>query len=104
MKHTERKRHLFLILSILAAVSLTGCGKKEKDPNASEVMKLQLTPEATPTPVPEDADPKAVSSKGSVKMVNEYLDQKLKEEVRAAEEEAAKDGEDAEEQDESNED
>lgn len=80
----KRYSKILCLLLVLTMPWMSGCGKKDTDPGANEVMKLQLTPEPTPTPEPQAADPKAVTSKGSVTMINEYLDQKIKEEARAA--------------------
>lgn len=104
MKKSRFSLCLFLAVTMLVLTGTTGCGKKEVDPNGSEIMKLQFTPEPTPTPVPEDASPEAVTSKGSVTMVNEYLDKKIKEEKKASAEAAAQAQETSDIQEESKED
>lgn len=70
---TERyKRNKWILSAVcLACLCLSGCGK-EKDPSTTEVMKLSVTPEATPTPTPKVIDPSAVTTSGELTMVNEY--------------------------------
>lgn len=50
-----------------------GCGSKTTDPEATEVIKITITPEptATPTPVPENSD--AVVTNDGITMSNSYL-------------------------------
>lgn len=85
MKQMPKVLCLFLTAVLIAMIGMSGCGKKETDPNATEVMKISLTPEPTPTPEPSDVSDKAVTRNGSVTMVNEYLNQKIAEEKAAAE-------------------
>ncbi|MBQ7370377.1 MAG: hypothetical protein IJW67_00600 [Blautia sp.] len=56
---------------ILLCMVLTGCGK-EKDPQTTEVIKLSITPEATPTPTPKVIQSSAVTTNGELTMVNEF--------------------------------
>lgn len=70
-KSTVRWTAILLLFVLSAAAS--GCDKKEKDPTETSVLKISLTPEATPTEAPEFTDPKAVITNGSITMVNEYL-------------------------------
>lgn len=53
-----------------------GCGKKKAaDPETEEVIKISITPEATPTTAPEQVNSDAVVSSNGVTMVNSYLDE-----------------------------
>lgn len=62
----------FVFLCLLCCIGLlSGCGK-EKDPQTTEVMKLSVTPEATPTPTPRVVNSDAVTSSGELTMVNEF--------------------------------
>lgn len=58
---------------ILLCVFAAGCGKKERDPASEQVLKISITPEATPTPAPDEIDPSAVVSSGNITMINSYL-------------------------------
>ena len=62
------------VLLLAAGLCLAGCGgKKETDPEAEQVLKLTITPMATPTPEPSQINPDAVASSGGLTMVNSYL-------------------------------
>lgn len=50
-----------------------GCGKKKSDPASRQVLKISITPEATPTPEPEKINKDAVVTNDGITMVNEYL-------------------------------
>lgn len=60
---------------LLACALLTGCGDKETDPAAEQVLEITITPAATPTPAPEELNPAAVTEKDGITMVNGYLEQ-----------------------------
>lgn len=68
-----RKKIQFCLLTagILLCMVLTGCGK-EKDPQTTEVIRLSITPEATPTPTPKVIQSSAVTTNGELTMVNEF--------------------------------
>lgn len=85
MKKYNRALALLLTAVLFSTAGLTGCGKKETDPNATEVMKLNIALSPSPAPEPEAPLPEAVTTKGTVTMVNEYLDEKLKKEAKLAE-------------------
>ena len=57
----------------LAGVLLTGCGSKKKNAEDESVIKISTVPEPTVTVAPQEIDPSAVTTNGSLKMVNEYL-------------------------------
>ena len=60
---------------VLICLAAAGCGgsKKEADKESTEVMQLTITPQATPTPRPEELHPEAVVSNGGSTMINGYL-------------------------------
>ena len=58
---------------LLFCAALAGCGGGEKDPASEQVLRISITPEATPTPAPEELDPSAVVTNGDITMVNSYL-------------------------------
>lgn len=67
------------VVLLLICSFLTGCGcgtKKERDKTAEEVVRISITPEVTPTPVPEQVNPDAVVTNGGITMVNQYLVEK----------------------------
>lgn len=67
------KRASLLLLTIMLLSFLSGCEKKELDPNETEVMKLYLTPVPTPTEAPKVNNPAAVITQGAITYVNEYI-------------------------------
>lgn len=75
MKKSSRKLLcLLLLLSVCSLLYGCGCGKKkETDPEAQQVLKISIAPEADPTPDPVEVNPEAVVTNGNVTMVNEYL-------------------------------
>jgi hypothetical protein len=72
----------------MAASTLCGCGQKEKDPSMTEVIKISITPKATPTEEPEKINPDAVVTNGSITMVNEYTKNNISESADTSEEQA----------------
>ncbi len=81
------------VLLLAAGLCLAGCGgKKETDPEAEQVLKLTITPMATPTPEPSQINPDAVTTSGGLTMVNSYLEDK--EPAGETEEDSADSGED----------
>lgn len=57
---------------LASGILLAGCGKNT-DPASEQVLKISITPEATPTAAPEEVDPSAVVTNGNITMVNSYL-------------------------------
>ena len=57
---------------LASGILLAGCGKKT-DPASEQVLKISITPEATPTAAPEEVDLAAVVTNGNITMVNSYL-------------------------------
>ena len=77
----KEKKVLLAFLAVLSVcLFLSGCGK-EKDPKTTEVMKLSVTPEETPTPTPKVINDSAVTTSGELTMVNEY---RVSEDTKAA--------------------
>ena len=73
-----RSRLLLTGTVLLMCTLLAGCGcgrKKAADPETEEVIKISITPEATPTTAPEQVNSDAVVSSNGVTMVNSYLDE-----------------------------
>ncbi len=69
-------RKSITLLSLLLCLFVTGCGcgkKNEKDPAQQQVLKITITPEATPTPKPDEVNAAAVVTNGNITMVNGYL-------------------------------
>lgn len=65
---------LFSLLMLCLFAAGCGCGKKnEKDPAEQQVLKITITPEATPTPQPSEVNADAVVTNGNITMVNGYL-------------------------------
>ena len=70
----SRKTMLCLAAGVIMLCILSGCGKKaEPEKEATEVIRISITPEATPTPEPEQVNQDAVVTNGNITMVNEYL-------------------------------
>jgi hypothetical protein len=76
------------LLAVMSISLLCGCGQKEKDPSMTEVMKISITPKATPTEEPERMNPDAVVTNGSITMVNEYTKNDISESADTSEEQA----------------
>lgn len=72
MKNRKKKYFSLSLLAVLALLTFGGCGKKEKDPASTEVMKITISPEATPTEAPKNVNPDAVITNGQLTMINEY--------------------------------
>ena len=75
MKHRFQKMAAVgAVLLACAVVSGCGCGKAKKpDEKSQGVMEITITPAATPTPDPGQMNPAAVSTNGTLTMVNGYL-------------------------------
>lgn len=76
-KADEKKQNIFenlyLLFFAMTGVLLTGCGSKKKNAEDESVIKISTVPEPTVTVAPQEIDPSAVTTNGSLKMVNEYL-------------------------------
>ena len=70
-----KKTWIGIMGMVLLCMAASGCGgsKKEADKESTEVMQLTITPQATPTPRPEEVHPEAVVSKDGTTMINGYL-------------------------------
>ena len=70
-----KKTRIGILGIVLVFLAVSGCGsrKKAEDKEATEVMQLSITPQATPTPRPEEVHPEAVVSRDGTTMINEYL-------------------------------
>lgn len=68
-----KKKSLLVLGLLFACVMLSGCTGREKSAEETEVLKITITPEATPTPEPEAVNPDAVVTNGNMTMVNEYM-------------------------------
>ena len=73
MKKNIKRLFLTAGLLTMTGVLLTGCGSKKKNAEDESVIKISTVPEPTVTVAPQEIDPSAVTTNGSLKMVNEYL-------------------------------
>ena len=71
----RRKRMVPAVVFLLCICTIfTGCGKKKEiDAASTQVLEITITPEATPTPAPQEINSDAVVTNGNMTMVNEYL-------------------------------
>lgn len=70
------KKGLAVLAVLTGCVLISGCGcgkKKAPDDDATRVRQITITPEATPTPAPDQISRKAISVNGDLAMVNLYL-------------------------------
>lgn len=61
------------VLVLCVFLAGCGCGKKKSDPASRQVLKISITPEATPTLEPEKINKDAVVTNDGITMINEYL-------------------------------
>ena len=81
LEDTMKRANVCVTAGVLLLICslLTGCGcgkKKERDKTSEEVVRISITPEVTPTPIPEQVNPDAVVTNGGITMVNQYLVEK----------------------------
>ena len=75
-KNMKRRKIMVpaMVFLLCECTIFTGCGKKkEADAASTQVLEITITPEATPTPAPDEIDSDAVVTNGNMTMVNEYL-------------------------------
>ena len=84
MRKEIRKGWSLAMLAVFCAF-VGGCGNKEQDETAMQVMKITITPEPTPTTAPREINPDAVGENGGITMVNQYVLEKGAGETAAGE-------------------
>lgn len=72
MRKEIRKGWILAMVAVFCTFA-GGCGSKEQDEAAMQVMKITITPEPTPTAAPKEINPDAVGENGGVSMINQYV-------------------------------